>query len=236
MRPNNILLTHDFEPLVADFGLARLHCEWDFCDGDQIVKTSGYLAPEYFNGGNMTEKVDVYAFGLVLLELITGERVSDLLYCMDRQLLANNFHPSAAIEPIHMLSYKHQLLDSCLASYQIQSMPYEIQAMGYAASLCLQQNPELRPPMSKVLRILEGGSAVTALALDLNSVGSRSGHMEGLNSKRQLESKMRHSRSGEAEHCQFVGLEHPSMRQLLFPFPEIHSPSDELGTQSNLTC
>ncbi|KAL2459110.1 Protein kinase protein with adenine nucleotide alpha hydrolase-like domain [Forsythia ovata] len=194
MRPNNILLTHDFEPLVADFGLARLHCEWDFCDGDQVVKTSGYLAPEYFNGVNMTEKVDVYAFGLVLLELITGERVSDLLYCMDRQLLANNFHPSAAIEPIHMLSYKHQLLDSCLASYQIQSLPYEIQAMGYAASLCLQQNPELRPPMSKVLRILEGGSVVTALSLDLNSVGSRSGHMEGLNSKRQLESKMRHSR------------------------------------------
>ncbi|XP_022850931.1 inactive protein kinase SELMODRAFT_444075-like [Olea europaea var. sylvestris] len=197
MRPNNILLTHDFEPLVADFGLAALHCEWDFCDGDQIVKTSGYLAPEYFNGGNMTEKVDVYAFGLVLLELITGERAGDLLYFIDRQLLVNNFHPSSDIEPIqpmHMLAYKHQLLDSCLASYQIQSLPHEIQAMGYAASLCLQQNPELRPPMSKVLRILEGGSAVIPLALDLNSVGSRSGHMEGLNSRRQLESKMRHSR------------------------------------------
>ncbi|CAI9763681.1 unnamed protein product [Fraxinus pennsylvanica] len=197
MRPNNILLTHDFEPLVADFGLATLHCEWDSSDGDQIVKTSGYLAPEYFNGGNMTEKVDVYAFGVVLLELITGERAGDLLYCIDRQLFLDNFHPSSAIEPIqrmHMLSYKHQLLDSCLASYQIQSLPYEIQAMGYAASLCLQQNPELRPPMSKVLRILEGGSAVTPQSLDLNSVGSRSGHMEGMNSKKQLESKMRHSR------------------------------------------
>lgn len=171
----------------------------------------------------MTEKVDVYAFGLVLLELITGERAGDLLYFIDRQLLVNNFHPSSDIEPIqpmHMLAYKHQLLDSCLASYQIQNLPHEIQAMGYAASLCLQQNPELRPPMSKVLyssqntflfilgavsisffsyetqvlRILEGGSAVIPLALDLNSVGSRSGHMEGLNSRRQLESKMRHSR------------------------------------------
>ncbi|XP_022894368.1 inactive protein kinase SELMODRAFT_444075-like isoform X2 [Olea europaea var. sylvestris] len=197
MRPNNILLTHDFEPLVADFGLGRLHCEWDFCDSDQIVKTSGYLAPEYFSGGNMTEKVDVYAFGLVLLELITGERASDLLCCIDRQLLVNNFHPSAAIEPIqpiHMLAYKHQLLDSCLASFQTQSLPYEIQAMGYAASLCLRQNPELRPPMSKVLRTLERGSSVSALALDLNSIGSRSGHMEGLNSKRPLESNLRHSR------------------------------------------
>ncbi|KAF5942890.1 hypothetical protein HYC85_020532 [Camellia sinensis] len=107
LRPSNILLTHDYEPLVADFGVARLHTEWDICD-ERVVGTSGYLAPECFNGGQITEKVDVYAFGLVL-------------------------------------------------------------------------------------RILEGGNGVIPLGLDLNSVGSRSGHMQGLCSNSQFESR-KHSR------------------------------------------
>ncbi|KAI3465028.1 hypothetical protein Pfo_021691 [Paulownia fortunei] len=190
LRPDNILLTHDFEPLVADFGLARLHNEWKFNDRNQVVGTSGYLAPEYFNDGKMTEKVDIYAYGLVLLELITGRRAHDLQYCMEHQFLVDNIHALAAIEPIHILAYKHQLLDPRLASCQPQGLPYELHAMGYAASLCLQQDPDLRPPMSKVVKMLEGET----LALDLDSIGCRSGHMQGLNSNALLESKRRHYR------------------------------------------
>ncbi|GFZ10271.1 kinase with adenine nucleotide alpha hydrolases-like domain-containing protein [Actinidia rufa] len=149
MRPSNILLTHDYEPLVADFGLARLHTEWDMCD-EQVVGTSGYLAPEYFSGGKITEKVDIYAFGL---------------------------------------------LDQCLTSDQLRNLPPEVQAMGRAAFLCLQPDPESRPPMSKVLRVLEGGDGVIPLGLDLTSVGSRSGHMQGLSPKAQIESARRHSRT-----------------------------------------
>ncbi|KAL0360755.1 UNVERIFIED_CONTAM: Proline-rich receptor-like protein kinase PERK1 [Sesamum radiatum] len=170
LRPNNILLTHDFEPLVSDFGLARLHSEWKFCDRKQVVGTSAYLAPEYFNDGKITEKVDIYAFGM------------------------DNIHSLASIEPIHILVYKHQLLDPRLASIQPQGLPHELHAIGFAASLCLQPDPDLRPPMSKIVKVLEGGSAVTPLALDLDSVGCRSGHMRGLNSNALLESKRRHSR------------------------------------------
>ncbi|KAG8377699.1 hypothetical protein BUALT_Bualt08G0059900 [Buddleja alternifolia] len=194
LRPNNILLTHDFEPLVADFGLARLHSEWEFCDRTQIVGTSGYLAPEYFNDGKMTDKVDIYAFGLILLELITGQRAHDLQYCIEHQFLLDNIHALAAIEPIHILAYKHQLLDPRLASFEPQGLPYELHAMGYAASLCLQQDPHLRPPMSKVVKMLEGGNPVHSLALDLGSVGCRSGHMQGLDPNTLVESKRRHSR------------------------------------------
>ncbi|KAK4390625.1 Inactive protein kinase SELMODRAFT [Sesamum angolense] len=194
LRPNNILLTHDFEPLVADFGLARLHSEWKVCDRKQVVGTSAYLAPEYFNDGKITEKVDIYAFGMVLLELITGQRAHDLQYCMKHQFLRDDIHSLATIEPIHILVYKHQLLDPRLASIQPQGLPYELHAIGFAASLCLQPDPDLRPPMSKVVKVLEGGSAVTPLALDLDSVGCRNGHMRGLNSNALLESKRRHSR------------------------------------------
>ncbi|KAG6406388.1 hypothetical protein SASPL_133988 [Salvia splendens] len=97
LRPSKILLTHDFEPLqVADFGLARLHDEWESCESSQIVGASWYLAPELVRGGKMTEKVDVYAFGLVLLELITGQQAHDLQYCSDNQFLLDHIRALAA--------------------------------------------------------------------------------------------------------------------------------------------
>ncbi|XP_028082719.1 inactive protein kinase SELMODRAFT_444075-like isoform X1 [Camellia sinensis] len=187
LRPSNILLTHDYEPLVADFGVARLHTEWDICD-ERVVGTSGYLAPECFNGGQITEKVDVYAFGLVLLELITGQKPIDL-----QHILAENSYLLSIPEPGHRLANKYQLLDPFIASDQLHNLPQEVHAMGHAALLCLQQDPQSRPPMSKVLRILEGGNGVIPLGLDLNSVGSRSGHMQGLCSNSQFESR-KHSR------------------------------------------
>ncbi|VFR01479.1 unnamed protein product [Cuscuta campestris] len=172
LRPKNILLTHDFEPLVTDFGLARLHSEWEL-SYDKRLGTSGYLAPEFFTDGRVTEKVDIYAFGLVLLELITGKKISNFLYYKWKNLLlGNHYCTSAKMEPIHVLAYKHQLLDCTLASTQLQNLPYELHAMGSAASLCLQREPHRRPPMSKVIRVLEG----VALPLDLDS--NRSHHSE----------------------------------------------------------
>ncbi|XP_073275841.1 inactive protein kinase SELMODRAFT_444075-like isoform X1 [Primulina huaijiensis] len=193
LRPTNILLTHDFEPLVADFGVARLNSEWEFCYRNQVVGTSGYLAPECFSDGKLTEKVDIYAFGLVLLELITSQRAHDMQYFLEHQFLLHNIHALSAIEPIHILAYKHQLLDPHLASYQIQGLPYELHAIGWAASLCLQQDPDLRPPMSKVVKMLEGGNQVASLSLDMASVGCRSGHMQGPTNSRP-KSKRMHSR------------------------------------------
>ncbi|XP_027149858.1 inactive protein kinase SELMODRAFT_444075-like [Coffea eugenioides] len=194
LRPHNILLTHDFEPLVADFGLARLHREWELCDEEQVIGTYGYLAPEYFTDAKVTEKVDIYAFGLVLLELITGEKTGALPNYSGQQFLFKNFHPLGTLEESHSLADKQRFLDPCLVSYELQSFPYELRAMSHAASLCLQKDPDLRPPMSKVLRILEGGGKVVPLVLDSNSIGSRSGHINGLNPGINTTSRRKHSR------------------------------------------
>ncbi|KNA04508.1 hypothetical protein SOVF_199030 isoform A, partial [Spinacia oleracea] len=188
LRPNNILLTHDFEPLVGDFGLARLNCEWDIGIEQQVIGATGYLAPEYFNGGNITEKIDVYAFGVVLVELITGKKVKELHQEKGFSSLSQLFDPFAALE-------SNQILKSTFSSKELQNIPHEIQAMGRAASLCLRNDPESRPSMSKVLRILEGSSNTPMpIGLDLNSVGSQSGHMQGLNTRRHSELRKCHSR------------------------------------------
>ncbi|KAJ4841068.1 hypothetical protein Tsubulata_023579 [Turnera subulata] len=193
LRPNNILVTHDFEPLVADFGLARWLSECNIGPDEQIIGTSGYIAPEYISGGKITQAVDVYAFGVVLLELMTGRRISELQYYKGQHFLSNWFHPLAALGPNDILTNIYQLLDPSLASDLSPEFSYQVQAMGLAASLCLRQDPESRPPMSKVLRILERGELDVPRGLDLNSVGNRSGHLRGLRSHAQPEMRT-HSR------------------------------------------
>ncbi|KAG4193790.1 hypothetical protein ERO13_A06G013801v2 [Gossypium hirsutum] len=195
MRPKNILLTHDFEPQVTDFGLARWHSDqWTVGNEEQTVGTSGYLAPEYSDGGRITQKVDVYAFGVVLLELLTGQRISDLQYYKGQNFLSDWFHPLAALDSNQIMTNIYQLLDPCLASGKVRDYTHQLQAMARATFLCLSHDPESRHPMSKILRILEGGDTNVPLSLDLNSIGNRSGHLRGLKTQTQPESTRRHSR------------------------------------------
>ncbi|PON76582.1 Tyrosine-protein kinase [Parasponia andersonii] len=76
-RPNNILLTHDFEPMVGDFGLARWQVDGQSAEVTRVIGALGYLAPEYTQSGLITEKADVYAYGVVLLELLCGFNVTE---------------------------------------------------------------------------------------------------------------------------------------------------------------
>ncbi|KAJ6344606.1 hypothetical protein OIU76_006179 [Salix suchowensis] len=194
MRPNNILVTHNFEPLVADFGLARWHAECSIGCQVRVVGTSGYSAPEYISGGKITQAVDVFAFGLVLLELMTGQRISKLQFYKGRNFLSDWFHPVNALETSRVLESIYELLDPCLASEKHPEFAYQLKAMGLAASLCLRQDPETRPPMSKVLKILEGGDLAVPLSLDVSSVGNRSGHLRGLSSRTDPDRRRGHSR------------------------------------------
>ncbi|KAK4476687.1 hypothetical protein RD792_015847 [Penstemon davidsonii] len=82
MRPANILVTHDHESLLGDFGLAKAQQDDDTntihsSSDNGVVGTLGYVAPEYAETGKMSTKTDVYSFGVVLLQLITGLRTPD---------------------------------------------------------------------------------------------------------------------------------------------------------------
>uniref|UniRef100_A0A0D9XWK7 non-specific serine/threonine protein kinase n=1 Tax=Leersia perrieri TaxID=77586 RepID=A0A0D9XWK7_9ORYZ len=78
MKPENILLDEDMEPKITDFGLSKLLNRDGY--GSQMSRirgTRGYLAPEWVSSLPITDKVDVYSYGVVLLELVKGRRISD---------------------------------------------------------------------------------------------------------------------------------------------------------------
>ncbi|XP_022731200.1 inactive protein kinase SELMODRAFT_444075-like [Durio zibethinus] len=147
MRPNNILVTHDFEPLVGDFGLARWQPDGDRGVETRVIGTFGYLAPEYAQSGQITEKADVYSFGVVLVELITGRKAMDISRPKGQQCLTEWARPLLESHAIR------ELVDPRLRNCYAEQ---EVYGMLQCASLCIRRDPHLRPRMSQVLRMLEG--------------------------------------------------------------------------------
>lgn len=77
-KSSNILLDENFNPKLSDFGLAKLGPTGDKTHvSTRVMGTYGYCAPEYASTGQLTTKSDIYSFGVVFLELITGRRVID---------------------------------------------------------------------------------------------------------------------------------------------------------------
>ncbi|KAJ4898102.1 Protein kinase protein with adenine nucleotide alpha hydrolases-like domain [Raphanus sativus] len=147
MRPNNILITHDNEPLVGDFGLARWQPDGEQGVETRVIGTFGYLAPEYAQSGQITEKADVYSFGVVLVELVTGRKAIDITMPKGQQCLTEWARPLLEEYAVD------ELIDQRLGDRFVES---EVICMIHAASLCIRRDPCLRPRMSQVLRILEG--------------------------------------------------------------------------------
>ncbi|KAJ8771740.1 hypothetical protein K2173_026917 [Erythroxylum novogranatense] len=150
LRPSNILTLFQWStslPLcIGDFGLAR----WK--NGDDPVQTRvlgtfGYLAPEYAENGVVSVKTDIYAFGIVLLQLISGRKVFDEKRVEGQQSL----HQWA--EPLLDGLALHELIDCRLGkSYERN----ELYLMAKATSLCMRRDPGARPSIGEVLRLLEG--------------------------------------------------------------------------------
>nr|XP_043633029.1 inactive protein kinase SELMODRAFT_444075-like [Erigeron canadensis] len=147
-RPNNILLTHDFKPMVGDFGLARWQADGQTEEETRVVGAFGYLAPEYTQTGLVTEKADVYAFGKVLLEILTGIKAIEFSRTTKQRYFVEWGRNFCVDSEVNI-----EMIDPKLGNkYDVK----EVKNMMYAASLCIIPQPDNRPRMSKVLRILEG--------------------------------------------------------------------------------
>ncbi|KAH9664329.1 protein kinase domain-containing protein [Citrus sinensis] len=151
IKASNILLSEDYEAQISDFGLAKwLPDNWSHHIVFPIEGTFGYLSPEYFMHGIVDEKTDVFAFGVLLLELITGRRAVD----SRRQSLV------IWAKPLLQTSNFKELVDPRLAdAYDLAEMK---RAM-LTASVCIHHLSTMRPQMTRVLQLLRGEGGQTDL-------------------------------------------------------------------------
>ncbi|KAL0407103.1 UNVERIFIED_CONTAM: putative LRR receptor-like serine/threonine-protein kinase [Sesamum latifolium] len=160
VKASNILLDSDLTPKISDFGLAKLYDENKTHISTRVAGTIGYLAPEYAMRGRLTEKADIFSFGVVALEIISGRPNSD---------------PSLKDDTIYLLEWawnlhednrEIELVDPTLHQYDANAVK---RIIGIAL-LCTQASPALRPSMSRVVAMLTGD-------IEVASVTSRPGYL-----------------------------------------------------------
>lgn len=147
LKPSNILLGDDMRAKVADFGLVRLAPEGKASIETRLAGTFGYLAPEYAVTGRVTTKVDIFSFGVILMEMITGRKALDETQpedCMHlvtwfRRMHLNKETFRKAIDPtIH-------LDEETLAS---------VSTVAELAGHCCAREPYQRPDMGHAVNVL----------------------------------------------------------------------------------
>ncbi|KAF5960474.1 hypothetical protein HYC85_001683 [Camellia sinensis] len=149
VKAANVLLDEDFEAVVGDFGLAKLVDVRKTNVTTQVRGTMGHIAPEYLSTGKSSERTDVFGYGIMLLELVTGQRAIDFsrLEEEDDVLLLDH------VKKLEREKRLDAIVDRNLnKSCNIE----EVEMMIQVALLCTQSSPEDRPTMSEVVRMLEG--------------------------------------------------------------------------------
>uniref|UniRef100_A0A6N2KPW2 non-specific serine/threonine protein kinase n=1 Tax=Salix viminalis TaxID=40686 RepID=A0A6N2KPW2_SALVM len=150
IKAANILLDNSFEAMVADFGLAKLSSDTYTHVSTRIMGTFGYLAPEYASSGKLTDKSDVFSFGVMLLELITGRRPVDLSGDMDDSLV--DWARPLCAKALEDGNYGELVDPSLEGNYDLQ----EVACMVACAGASVSHSAKRRPKMSRIVRALEG--------------------------------------------------------------------------------
>ncbi|GFQ05449.1 protein strubbelig-receptor family 2 [Phtheirospermum japonicum] len=146
LKAANILLDEDLMPRVCDCGLASLRPLASNSASEMAIADSGYIAPEHVQPGNGNTKADVYAFGVLLLELLTGRKPFDNSKPKSEQSLvrwaSSRLHDSASLA---------QMVDPTI----IQTISSKsLSRFADIVSTCIQPEQEFRPPMSEIVESL----------------------------------------------------------------------------------
>ncbi|XP_017701987.1 protein NSP-INTERACTING KINASE 1-like isoform X2 [Phoenix dactylifera] len=148
VKAANILLDDYCEAIVGDFGLAKLLDHGDSHVTTAVWGTVGHIAPEYLSTGQSSEKTDVFGFGILLLELITGQTALEFGKAANQKGAMLDW-----VKKIHQEKKLATLVDKDLRNNYDR---IELEEMIQVALLCTQYLPGHRPKMSEVVRMLEG--------------------------------------------------------------------------------
>ncbi|XP_077244192.1 protein NSP-INTERACTING KINASE 3-like [Tasmannia lanceolata] len=148
VKAANILLDEEFEAVVGDFGLARLLDHHDSHVTTAVRGTVGHIAPEYLSTGQSSEKTDVFGYGILLLELITGQKALDFGRAANQKGVMLDW-----VKKLHQENKLNLMVDKDIKNNFDR---VELEEIVKVALLCTQFHPSLRPKMSEVVRMLEG--------------------------------------------------------------------------------
>ncbi|VVA95247.1 unnamed protein product [Arabis nemorensis] len=146
LKVSNILLDEKMNPKISDFGLARMYQGTEYQDNTRrVAGTLGYMSPEYAWTGTFSEKSDIYSFGVLLLEIISGEKISRFSYGEEgKTLIAYAWESWCETGGGDLLD--KDVADSC--------KPLEVQRCVQIGLLCVQHQPADRPNTLELLSML----------------------------------------------------------------------------------
>ncbi|XP_010473353.1 PREDICTED: G-type lectin S-receptor-like serine/threonine-protein kinase At1g61490 isoform X3 [Camelina sativa] len=152
LKVSNILLDERMNPKISDFGLARMYQGTQYQDNTRrVVGTLGYMSPEYAWTGVFSEKSDIYSFGVLLLEIISGEKISRFSYGEEgKTLLAYAWESWCQTKGV-------DLLDQSVAN---TCHPSEVERCVQIGLLCVQHQPSDRPNTLELLSMLSTTSVL----------------------------------------------------------------------------
>ncbi|KAL9667537.1 hypothetical protein QQ045_001898 [Rhodiola kirilowii] len=150
VKASNILLDAELNPKISDFGLAKLYDDKMTHISTGVAGTIGYLAPEYAMRGHLTEKVDIFGFGVIALEIVSG-RPNTATYLEEEKVYLMEW-----VWEMHESDRDLDLVDPRLLEFNIE----EVKRVIGIALLCTQTSPAMRPAMSRVVAMLSGDAEV----------------------------------------------------------------------------
>ncbi|KAE8712284.1 hypothetical protein F3Y22_tig00110258pilonHSYRG00084 [Hibiscus syriacus] len=148
LKPSNILLGDDMRAKVADFGLVKNAPDGKYSLETRLAGTFGYLAPEYAATGRVTTKVDVYAFGVVLMEIVTGRQALDVTLPDEKSHLVSWFR-RVLINKENFL----KMVDETISCDDEETMAM-IFKVAELAGHCTAREPYQRPDMGHAVNVL----------------------------------------------------------------------------------